>query len=581
MDTQSGRADLVLRENGVLVVTFVGRITSAIVEQLLRDLAQKSKELRAAGKPVYILIDINHITGHTSLARSTAKEATKLDFDRGASFGGNLALGMLMQYLQRSISPTKARYYRRESDALRWLFEGVDTGSTHTMRTTLVRLFLPLLLLAAVLAATLASFYSTRADIAGDAATLLQQEADVSQADIEQQMGIYVRTLYDFKGLFAASDTVTRSEFETYFLASHLASDYPSLSGISFVRYVKDSEKNAYIARVRHDTSLNPKGYPNFTITPAATNQSYAVLEYIAPNNNASTSFGFDLYSSPERKTTLEKADNTGVATASDTVSLINNADKKGFIVSVALYHGTPQSLAQRQAALIGYVNAVFDYQKVFAEAFTGVKDSSLRITVRDASKNPIFMRTGKATGPLRTQTRTLVIAGKPFTVSLGAPVTYGAARTTLQQPATILSGGLLTAALLVVVMSLMLRSRRRAIELADAMTEDLAYERNHAIAVKEQLTVAEAALVREKQSVERKVIERTHELAEAQGRLLAGIQGLPFGFAVIDAADNVALANQAFMTIAGHGVVMGTAEALQRMTADFSGDIDPIGLGS
>jgi PAS domain S-box-containing protein len=57
-------------------------------------------------------------------------------------------------------------------------------------------------------------------------------------------------------------------------------------------------------------------------------------------------------------------------------------------------------------------------------------------------------------------------------------------------------------------------------------------------------LKAAEAALTAEKASVERKVRERTRELAAAQAELLASLKGLPFGMALIGTKGEVRIHN-------------------------------------
>jgi two-component system phosphate regulon sensor histidine kinase PhoR len=58
-------------------------------------------------------------------------------------------------------------------------------------------------------------------------------------------------------------------------------------------------------------------------------------------------------------------------------------------------------------------------------------------------------------------------------------------------------------------------------------------------------LKQTESALKDEKASVERKVIERTKELNEAESQLMSSIRSLPFGFAVIDKEERILFANE------------------------------------
>ena len=96
------------------------------------------------------------------------------------------------------------------------------------------------------------------------------------------------------------------------------------------------------------------------------------------------------------------------------------------------------------------------------------------------------------------------------------------------------------------------------------------------------KLKRAEAELKKEKAGVERKVVERTRELSEAQARLAASLGGLPFGFAVVDPGDHIVFSNWALGTLLGRHIpsdTVGSAEALKRFSNDFKHSIDILGL--
>ncbi len=53
-----------------------------------------------------------------------------------------------------------------------------------------------------------------------------------------------------------------------------------------------------------------------------------------------------------------------------------------------------------------------------------------------------------------------------------------------------------------------------------------------------------ESALIKEKESVEQKVVERTRELSEEHARLLSSINSIPFGFIIFDNNENIIIKN-------------------------------------
>ncbi|HSX01959.1 MAG TPA: ATP-binding protein [Candidatus Saccharimonadia bacterium] len=92
------------------------------------------------------------------------------------------------------------------------------------------------------------------------------------------------------------------------------------------------------------------------------------------------------------------------------------------------------------------------------------------------------------------------------------------------------------------------------------------------------ELKSAEAALEAEKASVERKVVERTRELAEAQAQLAASIRSLPFGFGVINHEAQIVFANSRLGQLMNHDIPaepVASAAALAEISRKFKPAID------
>ena len=57
-----------------------------------------------------------------------------------------------------------------------------------------------------------------------------------------------------------------------------------------------------------------------------------------------------------------------------------------------------------------------------------------------------------------------------------------------------------------------------------------------------------ELQIIREKESVEQKVIERTKELKDERARLLSSINSIPFGFIIVDSDNHIIMKNKVMM---------------------------------
>jgi PAS domain S-box-containing protein len=86
-------------------------------------------------------------------------------------------------------------------------------------------------------------------------------------------------------------------------------------------------------------------------------------------------------------------------------------------------------------------------------------------------------------------------------------------------------------------------------------------------------IKAAERQLQREKASVERKVVERTRELSEARAELEASIRSLPFGFALVNPANQVVFHNQLLETLFNRPIpddLTSSHQLLQAVDADY-----------
>lgn len=91
-------------------------------------------------------------------------------------------------------------------------------------------------------------------------------------------------------------------------------------------------------------------------------------------------------------------------------------------------------------------------------------------------------------------------------------------------------------------------------------------------------LKEAEARLIEEKASVERKVKERTHELSEERGRLTSSIASLPLGLMMIDTNKQLVVRNGYLSKIMGY---RDENWGLLDFTHDLKNDIDVLAVSS
>ncbi len=184
-----------------------------------------------------------------------------------------------------------------------------------------------------------------------------------ARAAIDTRVNDYADVLRGVGGLFAAMDAVSRAEFARYLQNLNLASRYPGIQVVHYSRQIPHEERPAFEAVVRGDTSVRPRGYPEFAIRPAGTRPEYVVAMYVEPMAGNERALGLDLGGDPVRLAALVRTRDSGRITASGTIALALDPKRHpGFAMRLALYKkGMPlATVEERRAAFKGMVSASF-----------------------------------------------------------------------------------------------------------------------------------------------------------------------------------------------------------------------------
>src|SRR5262245_18415563 len=130
------------------------------------------------------------------------------------------------------------------------------------------RLWMPYLILIVVLAISLAvSIYVSTAARRTDTTRFETQVLRLHNA-IDDRLETCIQMLLGAKGLFAASNTVERSECQKYVASQDLSDGYPGIQGVGYAQRVFPRDLDGLIHTVRSQN-------PNFAITPAGSLEDY------------------------------------------------------------------------------------------------------------------------------------------------------------------------------------------------------------------------------------------------------------------------------------------------------------------
>src|SRR5215471_8140828 len=322
---------------------------------------------------------------------------------------------------------------------------------------------------------------------------------------IERRILSYAGVLFGARALFATRDQVSRVDFHRFVESLELQSRFPGFDSINYSAYVRPEDKARFVASVRRDTSLDPEGYPQFSIRPPGDRPGYYVLVYLEPMFE--NVFGLDIGANPalgvdqQAMAAIQQSGrDTGTLTASGLPIPVRTPTRQyiGLGMRLPIYrNGVPlDTVEQRRAAYLGSVGAGFDVERLL----TGVLEEKTTRYMRFQVFGPGTGETGaKAPGRERllfdsnqllrvahadageddpdtmfSRVMPMKIAGRTWEVHFSALKDAVIDPVDRLIPWIMLVAGLLSSLLLFSVLRSLFSSRNRALALADRMTKTL-----------------------------------------------------------------------------------------------------------
>ncbi len=295
---------------------------------------------------------------------------------------------------------------------------------------------------------------------------------------VQQRVDYYTYVLHGARGLFAASDTVTRDEWRRYNSEAGLGAHHPGVHSFAFIRYVPLREKARFEQRVRGDASVNGRGYPDFAIVPPGQRDEYFSIEYVEPENLYGKLLGTDRGAEPDTRKTLERARDTGRAAASGRLSgpVEHLESTHFFLIVLPIYRNgsNPLTVSERRAALLGFVAARIELEtlfkgvvgagvlkRLFFELYDG---GDAEGAVKMTPGNLLYAVDGEShlhakAAPFFSQQESMQMAGRNWLFYFGSRTGNGAGGSL---PLALLLGGGVTSALLFVLVLILVTQRQR-----------------------------------------------------------------------------------------------------------------------
>jgi CHASE1-domain containing sensor protein len=183
-----------------------------------------------------------------------------------------------------------------------------------------------------------------------------------------------VQGLKGARGVYVASESVTRAEFRSYVASFDLRREFPGVRGFGFVERLEHAQLDDFVARERAD------GAPGFALRQLGDNdhRDLYVIKLIEPAAANPGALGLDIGSEAKRREAVREAIDAGEPRMTDAVTLVQDERRTpGVLVFVPYYRGNarPTTVEARRSATQGLLYAPI----VVAELLAGISDVEKR----------------------------------------------------------------------------------------------------------------------------------------------------------------------------------------------------------
>ena len=183
-----------------------------------------------------------------------------------------------------------------------------------------------------------------------------ERDAVNASANLAAQLEYPLHALQALRGVYVASDDVTRQELRLATAAWLMPGT--QLQAMGWTEFVPRAESAAFEARIR---ATDHPGYHVFDRSEAGfkpqTDDLLALIRYIEPMNGNAAALGVNARSIPEARAAIDSAVRTDVPMATSGFRVTQDtSDEPAVVIYHAIYRGAPATVKERIAAARGVV---------------------------------------------------------------------------------------------------------------------------------------------------------------------------------------------------------------------------------
>lgn len=187
---------------------------------------------------------------------------------------------------------------------------------------------------------------------------LLTHEVETS---IKYRLLNYEEVLTGVKGLFAASKSVDRNEWNAFIDIFDLENKYPGMQAVGYSKVVGNKENVDKLTKEIHN-----EGFVDFNIHPLEDKEEYHSIIFVTPSDKRNqNAFGLDMSFEENRHNTMISARDSGETSITNKITLvqeINDDVQRGFLMMKSIYKNevVSESIDEKRNNITGIVYGAF-----------------------------------------------------------------------------------------------------------------------------------------------------------------------------------------------------------------------------
>jgi len=219
---------------------------------------------------------------------------------------------------------------------------------------------LPFVVLCITLTITFFAWSYVKNEVEKDFTSYFNLRVHLTTNLIENRLSSFADVLEATRGLYIASESVSRDEFYLFIKALQPEVNYPGVQGIGFSLIVKPESLQNHIKEIRRE------GFPDYKIKPEGKRDIYTSIIYLEPFKDRNLrAFGFDMYSEAVRRKAMQTSCDSNKIVISGKVELVQETDQfkqPGFLMYLPVYkkHSKFETVEDRRKNIIGWVYSPF-----------------------------------------------------------------------------------------------------------------------------------------------------------------------------------------------------------------------------